>query len=91
MKIRAKMTVSEITRTSYGTERAKLNAVYSSTNNSEDNNYSKATPSANLEISIDNPAAQGILIPGKSFYVDLTPADPIVWSQKLPGGIPESV
>ena len=76
MKIRAKMTVSEITRTAYGTERAKLNAVYSTNNNSEDNTYSKATPSASLEISIDNPAAQGILIPGKSFYIDFIPVEP---------------
>ncbi len=72
MNIRAKMTVSAVTKSADGTERAQLVAVTSG-NNPEDNNYSKWTPSANLDISITNPSAQGVLVPGRTFYVDFSP------------------
>lgn len=70
--MRAKFTVNSIETFSYGGQRAKLSAVYSGT--PEDNQFAKATPSGQLEITIDNPAAQGYLIPGKSYYLDFTPA-----------------
>lgn len=69
MKIRAKMRVTEVTKNEYQ-ETAKLTAVCGGS--PEDNSFAKATPCASLTISIDNPAAQGILEPGKCFYVDFT-------------------
>lgn len=68
------MAVSEVTKTSYGSERVKLNAVYSGDKNSEDNTYAKATPSASVDIQIDNPEVHGAFVPGQKFYVDFTPA-----------------
>ncbi len=64
------MVVTEVTKHSYGTEVAKLNAV--SAGSPEDNSYSKSTPCASLEIHIDNPEAHGVLVPGKLYYVDFT-------------------
>lgn len=75
MKVRAKMIVSEVTKTQYGAEVVKLNAVYSDKTNAEDNTYSKATPSASLEMQVDNEAVHGAFVPGKKYYVDFTPAD----------------
>lgn len=75
MKVRAKMEVSEVTKTAYGAERVKLNAVYGGDKNSEDNTYSKATPSASVEMQVDNEAVHGAFVPGKKYYVDFTPAD----------------
>ena len=72
--IRAKMQVSSITLNGYS-ETAKLHAVYSGDKNSEDNTYAKATPSATMDIQIDNPNAQGKLKPGMKVYVDFTVAE----------------
>lgn len=72
-KVRAKFSVTSVETFSYGGERAKLSAVYSGT--PEDNQFAKATPSGAIEITIDNPAAQGFLVPGKNFYVDFSPAE----------------
>ena len=73
MIIRAKMQVASVTDNGYS-HTVKLHAVYSSTNNPEDNTYAKASPSATLEMQIDNPTAQGLLKPGMKVYVDLTEA-----------------
>ena len=64
------MIVQEVTTTATS-EKVTLMAV-SSGINAEDNNYAKYTPSAKLEITIDNPEAQGVLKPGKAFYIDFT-------------------
>ena len=69
------MQVKEVTTNSYGQEIAKLEAVFSNETNGgslEDNSYAKATPTASLNITIDNRDAQGILKAGKYFYVDFT-------------------
>lgn len=71
--IRAKLQVSEVTDTGYA-DKVRMHAVYSGDKNSEDNTFAKATPSASLEIQIDNPAARGLMKPGQKFYVDFTPA-----------------
>lgn len=39
----------------------------------EDQRYAKATPSGSLTIAVDNPAVT--FEPGKSYYLDFTPAD----------------
>ena len=40
--------------------------------NEEDNTYARATPCATIELQIDNPAARGSFVPGKTYYVDFT-------------------
>lgn len=71
MKILAKMVVREVKSTEFS-DTVTMNAVYGGGNNAEDNTFSKATPSATLTMVIDNPEAQGILKPGRKFYVELT-------------------
>lgn len=43
-------------------------------NSPEDNSYSKYTPSAQFEMTIDNPVVQAALKLGEVYYVDFTPA-----------------
>lgn len=54
-------------------EVVKLSAVYGP-DGSDNAGWSKATPSASLDMWISNPAAFGVLAPGQEFYVDFTPA-----------------
>lgn len=68
------MYVSEVILTEYS-DKVRLAAVYTGDKNSEDNTYSKATPSASVEMQIDNPSARGQMKPGQRFYVDFTPAE----------------
>lgn len=75
MNIRAKMRVTEVTKMEYGAERVKLSAVYADKTNAEDNTYAKATPSASVEMQVDNEAAHGAFVPGKKYYVDFTPTE----------------
>lgn len=72
MKMRAKLTVQEVTDNGYS-DRVKFTAQYSQT--PEDNSYAKATPSADLSMQIDNPSLRGQLKPGQKFYVDFTPVE----------------
>ncbi|MEX3972241.1 hypothetical protein [Paraburkholderia caribensis] len=41
----------------------------------EDSTFSRWTPCANLDITIQNPALWGEFRPGDKFYVDFTPAE----------------
>jgi len=66
------MQCSEVTKTSYGSERVKLSAVYG--NGEENKTYAKATPSASVEMTVDNPEAHGAFVPGREYYVDFTAA-----------------
>lgn len=72
-KVRAKFYVSKIENQTYG-ELVVMNAVYSSKNNKEDNQFSEATPSGQLTMTISNPLAKGFLQAGKSYYLDFTQA-----------------
>lgn len=72
-KMRAKMQVESVTKTTYA-EELKFTAVYSGDKNSEDNTYSEATPSAALTMQVTNKALHGQFAPGQKFYVDFTPA-----------------
>jgi hypothetical protein len=69
--IRAKMFVNSIEKQN-GSEQTHLTAVYSGSD--ENKSFSAATPSASLNISISNPAAQGFFVQGKEYYLDFTPA-----------------
>jgi hypothetical protein len=69
--IRAKMYVSKVDLQTT-TEVVQLWAV---TSGSEENkSFAQATPCASLNISIDNPKAQGFFKEGQEYYVDFTPA-----------------
>jgi hypothetical protein len=83
--IRAKMFVNVANRAEHGShsgpehnlhqEVVKLHAVYSDKEGSPNKAWAKATPSGTLELTIDNPAAQGVLRPGQFYYVDLIPCE----------------
>ena len=70
--MRAKFQVESVKRTTWGRE-AVAYAVHSG--NAEDNQFAAATPAGKLEITVTNPAAMDFLEPGKSYYLDFTPAD----------------
>ena len=71
--MRAKFSVSKVTDQPWG-EEVLLHAVYSNTNNEEDNQFSEATPAGQLQMTVSNPAAKGFLQEGKSYYLDFTQA-----------------
>lgn len=56
-------------------EEITFSAVYSSQEGSANQQWSKWTPSANLSMSISNPAAFGKLLPGQFVFVDIIPCD----------------
>ena len=68
------MQVSEVTDNGHS-DRVKLHAVYTGDKNSEDNTFAEATPTANIDITINNPTARGLMKPGQKFYVDFSPAE----------------
>lgn len=72
MTVRAKFQVTQVTSFTFGGE-VKLEPRYDETI-PEDRRFSKATPSGELRMRIDNPAALEQLKPGKFFYIDLTEA-----------------
>lgn len=41
----------------------------------EDQQYCKYTPWGNLEMQVDNPNVDGFFVPGKKYYLDITPAE----------------
>lgn len=56
-------------------ERVTLNAVYESGAPTAENvRFAKATPNGRIEMTIDNPDAWGIFVPGDQVYVDFSPA-----------------
>lgn len=70
--MRAKFTLAKVGR-HIGMEVLTFEAQYSE--NKEDNSYSKATPSANLQMTVTNEALFGKFAPGDKFYVDFTKAE----------------
>lgn len=70
--IRAKFTLSFVQQ-HVGWELWQFEACY--TGSAEDNSYASATPSANLAMTIGNPALIGTVKAGAKFYLDFTPAD----------------
>lgn len=70
--MRAKMRLDQVNRTEYA-ETLKFSAVCG--DKPEDNSFSKATPSASLEMQITNKDLWGKFAPGQKFYVDFTAAE----------------
>jgi hypothetical protein len=73
--VRAKFSCWHVTHYGSGSVTAELHAVTGKPGEmSENANFNKATPSAELKITIDNPGAIGFFEPGKEYYADFTPA-----------------
>ena len=77
--LRAKMRVNEVTRRidnngDVESEHVKLIAIYGE-EGSENAEWSKWTPSASFDITINNPDAFGQLSKGHEYYVDFLPAE----------------
>ncbi len=71
------MTIQSVTKPYEGAEQLKFHAVCGKPKEGggyEDNDYATATPSASLDITIQNPALLGKFKEGQTFYVDFTPA-----------------
>ncbi len=75
MTVRTKFKVVGITQHDTGSSRTiKLSAVYDQSI-PEDQRFAQATPSGELTIYVNNPAAIEQLPIGKSFYLDLVPVE----------------
>lgn len=74
MTIRAKMRLSAVVAQQWGGVKAIFNCEYDP-NTPEDQRFQKATPTGLAEFSIDNADAIALLVIGKSYYFDMTPAD----------------
>ncbi len=82
-KVRAKMSVQMVEKTSYS-ETTKFQCVMgrqtetghhlatTTEQEREDNSFSSATPSGKMELQIDNKAVHGFFQPGKMYYIDIT-------------------
>lgn len=85
-KMRAKLVVNHIAPGATS-ERLSFNAVaasaYPSDGSDEDNTYAKWSPSAEMGITITNPALIGQFAVGEKYYVDFTPADKAMSIQML--------
>lgn len=92
-KMRAKLVVNHIAPGATS-ERLSFNAVaasaYPSDGSDEDNTYAKWSPSAELGITITNPALIGQFAVGEKYYVDFTPADKAMSIQMLDTELPET-
>ena len=78
--MRAKFTITTITRHSYG-ETLKMTPVcksgsYPADGSDEDNTFAKFSPSGSLELTIANPALIGTFNPGDTYYLDFTKVEP---------------
>jgi len=73
MTVRAKFTLQSITQFQGSYKELKFGAVYD-TSTPENERFTKATPSGQITMSIDNPAALEQFEIGKSYYLDFTPA-----------------
>lgn len=75
MSIRAKMRLNSVIAQQWGGAQAIFNCEYDNTI-PEDKKFQQATPSGMAQFSIDNPAAISQLVIGKTYYFDISDADP---------------
>ena len=78
--LRLKMTVNSVKSVADSSgdktqEELSLTAVYSNEEGSANQQWSKWTPAASLNMSISNPQAFGKVLPGQFVYVDITPCE----------------
>jgi hypothetical protein len=74
MAVRAKFTVSSVTKYVGESATAKFNCTYDKSI-PEDQRFCAATPSGSMEMFITNPAVLQQFFPGRAFYVDFTPVE----------------
>jgi hypothetical protein len=74
MATRAKFTCHSVTQYSGGQADVKLGVVYDTNIQSENGRFTKATPSGEITMRVDNPEAAVQFIPGESYYVTFEPA-----------------
>ena len=72
--MRAKLKLKQVTEFDWGSRQAVFSAEYDPTI-PEDVTFNKATPNAELKMTVDNPAVFDQLKPGRVFYVDFTPVE----------------
>ena len=73
MKVRAKFKVQNVTESEGGLKSALLSPVTSGSKENEE--FYKWTPGGQINLSTMNPAAAAQFVPGRVFYVDITPED----------------
>lgn len=81
---RCKFVVGDVTHHPYGGRTVKLSTQYDQTV-PEDVAFTKATPSGEMSVRIDNPAVLDIFVPGAAVYIDITP---VVEKEKASGLAP---
>lgn len=74
MTTRAKFRCSSVNDFGNGSKEVNLSVVYDPKGNGENASFTKATPSGDMKMRIDNPEAAVQFVPGKSYYVDFSEA-----------------
>lgn len=74
MSTRAKFRCNQVNDFGGGSKEVLLSVVYDPTGNGENANFTKATPSGEMKMRIDNPAAAVQFEPGAYYYVDISKA-----------------
>lgn len=70
---RCKFRCASVEEQAGGAQNIRLQAMYDNTI-PEDRAFNTATPMGELTAWINNPAVQGFFQPGKSYYLDISPA-----------------
>lgn len=78
--MRAKFKITSVEKYAHECEVLNFSAVsrsdsYPEDGSDENNTYAMYTPSANLKMTVNNPALIGKFEPGQEFYVDFTPVN----------------
>lgn len=74
MSTRAKFRCNSVVDFGGGSKEVSLSVVYDPKGNGENANFTKATPSGEMKMRIDNPEAATQFVPGTMYYVDISAA-----------------
>lgn len=74
MTTRAKFRCNSVNDFGGGSKEVSLSVVYDPSGNGENAGFTKATPSDEMKMRIDNPAAAVQFAAGKMYYVDISEA-----------------
>lgn len=75
-KARCKFYCDSVAKTAIAVEVVKLTARYDATI-PEDERFNEATPWGDMTIGVNNPALKGFFVPGMTYYLDVTCAEPV--------------
>lgn len=74
MAVRGKFKLTEVTHVEYNADARKLRFGAVCNDNTEENaKFHKYTPSGEISMTVDNPAAADQFVLGKEYYVDFSP------------------